>query len=160
MSVHVRIGAVGALLLGSMLMFGCAPKEEVPIEEVPTLDKAEVTFDGENCSFDGPGIIREGKVIIVLNNLTETPVHLEIIKLDEGKTWQDVLDLFNEPGVSFGRPREWSTITKNIVVIDDPTAREYIFDPGLHAISCLQVLETRIGIWTGAPLEVRAASSD
>lgn len=160
MSVHVRIGAVGGLLLGSLLMFGCAPQEDVSIEDVHTIDKAEVTFDGENCSFDGPGVIREGKVIIVLNNLSETPVQLEIMKLDEGKTWQDVLDLFNEPGVSFGRPREWSTITRSTFVVDDPTAREYTFDPGLHAINCLQILETRIGIWTGAPLEVRAASSE
>jgi hypothetical protein len=137
-------------------MLGCTPAEDVQPVDIQTIERAEVTFDGESCSYDGPEVIHEGVVTIAINNSTENPAHLEINTLDEGKTWQDVLDYYGEPGSTEGRA-PWMGDVDSSPIISEPEAREYTFEPGLHSVLSLVIFETGAAIYPCTPLDVRAA---
>jgi hypothetical protein len=153
MSVNIRIGALGLMILGSLGLFGCAPEEPVQ-----TIDRVDITFDGQKCGYDGPVIIGEGTVVVALSNLSDRPTQLNVVKLDEGKTWQDMLDHQGEPGSYNSLPR-WASRLSGSASVDEPDEREYTFEPGMHAVICLETLETRLGVWPGTALDVRAVPS-
>ena len=140
-------------LFGSLLLAACDQiGQEIAV--------SAVTFDGEGCSYDGPEVIGEGQSFIDLNDLTSDPlVHLHVVRLDEGKTWQDLLDYMGESLPFPGAP-PWTREIFSRGAPDDSKAAEYVFEPGLHAILCSRHNgEPPVGNWPGAPFEVMADSS-
>jgi hypothetical protein len=120
----------------------------------------QVTFDGQSCQYSGPEFVEEGNVVIELKNLSESYVELEIARIEEGKTWQDLLDYIGEPGNTGTSLPTWVSHVYIRVVPDNPDAREYAFKPGLHSIVCLsQNGGVEFAIWPGASLDVRPAPS-
>ena len=93
------------LLLGfiAIVFAACGGSEETV--EVVNVDEITVIFEAENCSYDGPTVIREGELSVFFNNLTDSTVGFRIYKLDDGKTWQDFLDHYSEKNVSISFPR-------------------------------------------------------
>ncbi len=139
-------------LLACLLLFGCSP--------VGKVQDLVVTFDGESCQYKGPEVIREGKAVIVLNNLTSDRfVHIHVAKLDEGKTWQDFVDYVAELAPSSVRRPAWISQLRTDSVEDNPDAMEYSLGPGMHVIYCMrhdkQVNDIPNGVWPAAPLDVR-----
>jgi hypothetical protein len=110
-----------------------------------------LTFDGEECKYDGPSVVTAGDRVMTLKNTTEHESQLIVVKLDEGKTWQDMIDFVGEPGSAPGWLPGVSTVMTTFVP-DNPEAREYSLQDGLYAIFCVDI-EDRI--WPGAPLEVK-----
>jgi len=131
-------------ILTMLILVGCTPAE--------TDKDIVITFDGEECTYAGPSFAHEGKQIITLKNNSEMEVHLDVTRLDEGKTWQDVLDHFSEPGSEL-RPA-WLSSGVTDSLPDNPEAREYTLTEGLHSIVCYS--SSSPVIWPAAPLEVRA----
>jgi hypothetical protein len=120
--------------------------------------KIVLTFDGETCHYDGPNVIKDGEVTIILNNETKYDLSLWAGRLDEGRTWQELLDYIGTPGSSV-EPPSW--LDRNMIaedVPDNPNAKVYTLREGLYAISCCTCWEDLgpRGVWPGASLNVRA----
>jgi ABC-type transport system substrate-binding protein len=112
----------GCLLLG--LLAGCATAaQETPAPErtpIPTsmptdtsepaatpppLDAAiEVTFDGNECTVAGPAELPRGEYNVILKYPSEGRVDLWMSFLQDGRTYQDLLDMQSEPGEYFQEP--------------------------------------------------------
>ncbi len=155
------LGIAALLLVLGTIAGACGDGEEETGVEEETGITFEVTFDGDRCQYKGPEVIDEGEVVIVLNNLTDSTVaHLHLLKLDEGKTQQDLVeyvgDAIDKP------PPPWaSLIPRSEFVEGSPSKRtdKYLFKPGSHAIVCGEHLTFPIRI--AAPLfDVRPNSSE
>lgn len=115
-----------AILATSMVVIaGCKP--------VDTAQELVVTFNGEDCRYEGPDSVYEGTHAISLNNETEMHVSLGVLKLDEGRSWQDVVDYYASGAIDYA---SWMSSTMTGPSQDDPDAREYSLSEGLHAIMC------------------------
>jgi hypothetical protein len=64
----------------------------------------DVTFDENyNCIVSGPTEVPTGDYLISLNNLSDIKVDLAVNHLIDDHTYQDLLDLQNEPGEPFNK---------------------------------------------------------
>jgi hypothetical protein len=63
-----------------------------------------VTFDGNDCLFDGPTEVETGDQIIKVRNTSGITGSLDVCRIDEGYDWQDTLDFIGEPGSEVGWP--------------------------------------------------------
>ncbi len=152
--LFVFLFVVALLLVLGTIAAACGDDEEAGVT-------VEVTFDGDTCQYKGPEAFGEGEVVIVLNNLTASTVaHIHVLKLDEGKTQQDLVeyvgDAIDKP------PPPWaSLILRSEFVEESPSKRtdKYLFEPGSYAIVCGEHIT--FPIRTAAPLiEVRPNSSE
>ncbi|MEA1976568.1 MAG: hypothetical protein U9N80_01560 [Chloroflexota bacterium] len=146
----VNILLVGAL--AAIWLVGCSTKVEV--EAVEVTEDLILTFDGSSCKYDGPQVIREGEITMIMNNLSDSPVGLDLAKLDDDKTWQDMLDYIGEPGSNKQRPY-FITKENRRVVISDPRAAIFTPDPGFYVIVCYQTTDTGLATYPGSSLKVR-----
>ena len=143
MNLRLMIKSLCIIILTMLILVGCTPGEA---------DKdIVITFDGEGCTYDGPSVASEGNRIITLKNNSEREVLLDMTRIDEGKTWQDVLDHFGEveswpPWLSYGIVTGYSP--------DNPEVWEYTLTEGMYSIICWS--SSPSGVWPAAPLEVRA----
>ena len=162
MNSSSRLGRVCSFLLALVLLVGCSPRAED--------QDLMLTIDGEGCKYAGPEEVREGKVIIVLDNPTgDQFVHMHVSKLDEGKTWQDYVELIGGLDDVTPAPAPWVRPI-NPTSVDGETGsvtlqtryfREWEFSltSGLHTINCSRhagvVDDVPNDFWPAAPLEVR-----
>ena len=119
-------------------------------------NEAVLTFDGQTCTYEGPEVISAGDMTITLNNKSEYEADIWIVKLDEGRTWQEMLDFIGVPGSNV-HPPDWSdaTIIKGDVP-GNPDAKKFQLNKGLYVINCCtcnEILGPK-GVWPGVPLEV------
>jgi hypothetical protein len=67
----------------------------------------DVTFDGVACTYDGPANVSAGQVTFVFDNQSQASARLDVGKLDEGKTMDDLLEADAQVGTEaeeLGRP--------------------------------------------------------
>ena len=101
---------------------------------------AEVTFNGSDCAYSGPETVSAGKVI-VFDNQSERSARLDVGKLDEGRTLDDLVEASAELGSeaeSAGRP-PWitgGTIFESLA--GESATRDLAFPPGNYSLICLQ----------------------
>jgi hypothetical protein len=119
-------------------------------------NEATLSFDGTNCTYHGPDVVPAGDMKITLTNTSEYDGDIWIVKLDEGRTWQEMLDFIGVPGSNV-HPPEWTdgTIIKGDVP-DNPDAQIFQLSKGTYVINCCtcnEILGPK-GVWPGAPLEV------
>ncbi len=124
------------------------PSSPVEVEELT------VTFEPDHCIYDGPKVIRQGEVTIILNNLTDATVELHVWRLENGKTWQDLVDHFSEKNIGVDVPYEWVSLVSHRPVIGDNRAKIFNLEPGSYAISCDEMLQGSWAVWLGSPLNV------
>jgi len=128
--------------------------QQLGSEDVVEVDELTVTFERDKCIYDGPKVIRQGKVTFALNNLTDATVDIVIGKLESGKTWQDLVDFFSEKNRGVARP-EWVSLVSPRPVVGDYRAKIFDLEPGLYAISCGEILQGSWAAWLASPLEVK-----
>jgi hypothetical protein len=58
----------------------------------------DVSFDGEECTYSGPEFVQPGPVMFVYHNQSGGVTGMVLGRLEEGKTWDDVLDGLGPPG--------------------------------------------------------------
>ncbi len=99
----------------------------------------QLTFDGEQCTYEGPSVLSAGEVEIVYHNESSETIWFDFVRLDEGRTIQDTIDYIVD-GVG---PPSWTVgvwsqgrISANASSIPVPRTVE----PGLHTLVC--------GTWT------------
>lgn len=141
------------LLVLAMIAAACRDDGEAETETptpAPAAGEFTVTFDGENCRYEGPEVVSEGDVGFVFNNLSDQPkAHLHVVALTEGITWQDILELHREP-IPFIKPREVIELPVSFPA-GEFDVQEYALKPGSHGVLC--VIHGVDG-WPAAPLEV------
>ena len=101
----------------------------------------QLTFDGEQCSYEGPSELSVGEVEIVYHNESSDKAWFDFVRLDEGRTIQEVTaDLEDPSGV--GPPTWVVTVWAQPAIARHassvPTTRT--IEPGLHVLLC--------GTWT------------
>lgn len=144
--------AILLLLTNTLLVSGCTQAEDTiaPVD----VDALTVTFEPENCIYEGPPAITEGEFTLTFDNTTDSSVTFRIYRLEEGKTWADFLEHYSEEKTSTSFP-SWASVVSHKPVISDPRLMIFNLEPGLYAMDCAEILE---GTWTnysGAPLVVK-----
>ena len=94
--------------------------------------------------------------MITLDNQSEYEADIWIVRLDDDRTWQEMLDYIGTPGSNV-HPPDWSdgTMIKSDVR-DNPGAKVFQLKKGLYVINCCtcnEILGPK-GVWPGAPLQV------
>ncbi len=139
-------------ILIAILLSACGGGEEVV--DVVEVDELTVTFEPENCFYDGPEVIRQGELTVIFNNLTDSSVNLRIYKLDNGKTWQDFVHHYSEKNIGISFP-SWASIQSHKPNIEDYRVMYFNLEPGLFAMTCGEMLEGTFAVWLASPLEVK-----
>ena len=118
----------------------------------------DITFDGKNCETSGPDVINAGNLVIDLENQTEGVVIVDVYRLDEGKTWSDMMSHFGEPGTFVLRP-ELVMGMSGRDVHGDQYDREYTLEPGIYGVVCVHMGSETNGTWAATSIEVRPSGS-
>jgi len=71
---------------------------DTPIPTNTPTPEFEVMFDGKDCTVDGPAELPAGKHSFIFIDTSDFIGEVYLLYLQEGKTFQDHLDLQNEPG--------------------------------------------------------------
>jgi hypothetical protein len=93
-------------ILMMLLLVGCGSPAAAPTptsEPLPAADY-EVTFDGNGCTVTGPAELPAGEYTFNFIDQSDTRGELWLVYLEEGKTFQDHLDLQSEPGEWYPKP--------------------------------------------------------
>ena len=75
-----------------------------------------ITFDGNECTFDGPTEVETGDQIIKIRNTSGAIGSMDLCRIFEGYDWQDTLDFIGEPGSEVGWPTYCPTRVSSKVV--------------------------------------------
>ena len=127
-----------AVIVGVALAFMTGDSTEVADGDSRLL---QATFDGEQCTYEGPSELPAGEVEIVYHNESSDKAWFGFSRLDEGRTIQEVTaDLDDPSGVG---PPTWAvSIWEQPAIARDassvPATRTV--EPGLHVLVC--------GSWT------------
>lgn len=159
MKTHISPFLCLILLVFLPSITGCRTKSNIPAGKSyqdAELEEVVLTFDGETCQYAGPQSAAAGDIIITLINQSDYETSVWIVRMYEGRTWQDMLDHIGTPGSNV-HPPSWSSSGFMIATIPDkPDSRIYSLKQGLYAVCCCTCNETTgpQGVWPGAPLEI------
>ena len=91
-----------------------------------------ISFDGSECTYEGPTELVNGNWVIEFRDYSTRDVALNVSRIGEGHTWQEVL-------IAVGQ-HEWpSWLHANVltkIVPDNQDAREYSLSEDLYSIVC------------------------
>lgn len=143
---------------------GCSTVKKIPeVKPTPTSEIREVTlkFDAKTCQYEGPDFSTEGDLTITLLNESEYEASIWIVRIDDGRTWQDMLNYIGAPGSNVHPPPWSSGSIMTTTIANNLNARIYSLKQGLYAICCCTCGEVTgpRGVWPGAPLEVKEDNS-
>ena len=137
-------------MLGCGLLLACTVSSENP--------EIDITFDGEHCQASGAEVISGGRLIVDLENQSEGVVIIDVYRLDESKTWSDMVSHYGAPGSFVLRP-EWVKGMSGRDVRGDQYDREYTLEPGIYGIVCLYRGSESNGTWAATSIEVGPSGS-
>jgi hypothetical protein len=104
----------------------------------------EVTFDGTDCTYSGPEQVSENNINFRVANDSDTVLMLDIFRLDESKTFDDLAKHFDgEPGSAV--PSSLAQAVKSIPVpATDATAFGMALTAGEYALVCVTSPQLRV----------------
>lgn len=139
-----------------LVLGACSAPEPTATPVPPTpeiVEVLEVTFDGNECTCIWPEVITPGRVSLVLNNESQAVSMARMVKLNEGKTWDDMLSYMGPPPSSTHAPSWVSFVFDAQTVPGKSIARNKRLSGGLYGVVCI-VSVPEFGVWPGAPLYV------
>ena len=119
--------------------------------------EAVIDFDGETASYEGPEVLTAGEMKVILNNNSEYDLDVLFLKLEDGKTWQDVLDYVGTPGSDVPPPSWVKNGATKIGIPGEPDTNIYNFQNGSYAMvlcRCNEILAPT-QIWPVTAFEVK-----
>ncbi len=122
----------GVVLVTASTLAGC--KSDRPSTDAPSQTSEIVTITANDFSFDAPAQIPEGAVTIrLVNNGTELH-HAQMIRIEEGKTMDDIAKALANPGP----PPSWIKWVggPNAVAPGRETLATSVLTPGSYAYLC------------------------
>ena len=114
----------------------------------------QMTFDGEQCTYEGPTVLSAGEIEITYHNQSAERGWAWFGRLDEGRTIQDLLDYNADPS-SFGQPLFATSvwIERTLSANSSSTPKTAIVEPGLYFLTCGTWTPSYV-IYTGTALTV------
>jgi plastocyanin len=88
---------IRAALLMGVILAGCSKPDNTPETAPPPPEPNVVSFNAADFSYSGPDTIPAGVTTIRLVNGGKEPHHISLIKLNEGKTVQDLMTTMAAP---------------------------------------------------------------
>ena len=114
-----------------------SPTETIALPTPTLVDEpilfGEVTFDGKECTVAGPEEVSRGLYYFILNDESDTNLQLWLNQILEGKTFEDLLDWQEEPGVYRPAPN-WIEHPRSMYFKDVDTIVHYLDQVGTYAI--------------------------
>jgi hypothetical protein len=112
----------------------------------------KLSFDGENCVYDGPTDFKTGPVTLLFFNESGDLAAVNLMRLTGDKTTQDVIEYIGEEPSSAHAP-SWTRPlgTWQVIASGKIYTWEGYLEPGIHAMVCASPL---YGIWYGGGFEV------
>ncbi len=97
----------------------------------------ELTFDGEQCIYEGPSVLSEGEVEVVFNNESSEETVFWFGRLDEGRTTQDVIDYVADDPTAHA-PSWWFGVWGQDFMPANSSSIPVMrtVAPGLHTLAC------------------------
>ena len=128
-------------------------KPTVPTANLPVL---EITFDGNECNIVGPDTIPQGKVTFIMHNPGDEELRVDIIRFDEDKTWDELVEYFGPPGSERSGIPFWADYAGEGVADAGQTSEYSVFLlKGEYGLDCILWSMGHPGRhWVGAPLTV------
>jgi hypothetical protein len=132
------------LLLVVLIVSACGSSQQTHTSASPTkiqedvIITGEVTFNGNECFYAGPTELQTGKYSFILDDTSEMNLKnfgLWVIRFEEGKTLQDIINLQEEPGDDTKRPiwaphTPYYSVDRIIWTYTLDKAGEHAFDVG------------------------------
>jgi hypothetical protein len=133
MNTALRL-AVAALLTGTIAACG----SDDTGDDVDA-DIIEVVYDGTECTSNAPASVSAGEQTFVLINNSDHVAQLLVADIEEGHTYQELIDLQNEAGgagTEFGT-QEWLAFTPLIAPASkiSDTEMQYEYDVQIGGVS-------------------------
>jgi hypothetical protein len=111
-----------------------------PATTLPPRELIEVMFDGTECITDGPAQVAAGDYPFILTDLSGMQgAEVRTWIIDDGYTYDDVLNLQSEPGEYISTP-DWAQFSSNSFapverdLAENQAGKTIVLDTGLHAI--------------------------
>ena len=121
------------MAVGLLLLTACSSGEVADSDS----RVIQLTFDGEQCIYEGPSVLSEGEVEVVFNNESSEETVFWFGRLDEGRTTQDVIDyVADDPSAD---PPSWTVPVYEAGLAPGrplPLRAEAPVAPGLHNLVC------------------------
>ena len=93
----------------------------------------EVTFDGTECTVNGPSEVPRGVYYFIFNDESDKNLEIWLNQILEGKTFEDLVDWQEEPGV-YLPPPTWIIHPKRTYSFEAETSIFYLDQVGDYAI--------------------------
>ncbi len=99
----------------------------------------QLTFDGERCTYEGPSVLSagQGQVEVVYHNESAEDAWFSFVRLDEGKTTQDMIDIIADDPT--GSPPSWTVNVWILTLIPADSSTTPVprtVTPGVHNLVC------------------------
>jgi hypothetical protein len=112
-----------------------------------------LTFDGEECIYEGPTTLKAGPVTLLFFNESEGPAAVNLDRLAEDKTIQDLIDFIGEEPSEKSHPY-WARPLGTWGNVDPGESHtwEGVLEPVNHTLVCARLVP--FGVWFGTGLTV------
>ena len=112
----------------------------------------KLSFDGENCTYDGPTDFKTGPVTLLFLNESEGIAAGNLMRHTGDETIQDMIDYIGEEP-STGTFPTWThgLGTFQVIRSGERHTWEVVLEPGIHTMVCAS---PQYGIWFGTGLTV------
>jgi len=134
---------------------------EPPSTEATTVTVADavepvsvyLTFEGGNCTYEGPAKLEPGPIELLFLNESEDYAGVNLVSIDEGYTIKDVIDDLG-PQPSSGHHPPWTRElgTWRATGTSETHLWEGSLEVGLYAMVCVRI--DPLGVWFGTGLTV------
>ena len=113
----------------------------------------ELFFDGDECNFEGPSTLNSGPLTFIFHNESDDWASSNFMKLDEGKSVEDLNAYFweepsenHQPPWAISMPKSWKEIQGG-----EMHFWEGNLDAGIYTIVCVHTTQwpEPIGVWVG-----------
>ncbi len=112
----------------------------------------EVTFDGTDCGFRGPETVSESNISVLIDNQAATVVTLDVLRLEDGKSFDDLASHIEGAEGPNYLPSWASSITATPAAAGEMTTFGMALTAGSYALVC--VTELPLGVQAVAPFTV------
>ena len=123
------------MAVGLLLLAACGSTEVADSDS----RVVQLTFDGEQCIYEGPSVLSagEGQVEVVYHNESSEDGLFNFVRLDEGRTTQDMIDYLADDQSS--GPPSWTVgvwLQSRIAANSSSIPVMRTVAPGLHTLGC------------------------
>ena len=112
----------------------------------------EITFDGTDCGFRGSETVTESNISVLIDNQAATVVTLNVLRLEEGRSFDDLASHIEGAEGPDDLPSWVSSITATPAAAGEKTTFGMALTAGSYALVC--VTELPLGVQAVAPFTV------